>query len=37
MDSITKSDPYKNKIIFNKYKLEQKLGEGSFGRIFLCI
>jgi|LauGreDrversion4_2_1035121.scaffolds.fasta_scaffold2117340_2 hypothetical protein len=35
MDS-SRVDPLLNKIIFNKYKLERKLGEGSFGRIYSC-
>lgn len=35
MDS-SKVDSLLNKIIFNKYKLERKLGEGSFGRIYSC-
>jgi serine/threonine protein kinase len=28
------SDDLENKVIFNKYKIEKKIGEGSFGKIY---
>jgi hypothetical protein len=31
------TDELENKIIFGKYKVGNKIGEGSFGKIHLCI
>ena len=30
------NDNFENKIYFNKYKPEKKIGEGSFGKIYSC-
>ena len=30
------ADNFENKIYFNKYKPEKKIGEGSFGKIYSC-
>jgi serine/threonine protein kinase len=30
------TDELENKIIFGKYKVGNKIGEGSFGKIYLC-
>ena len=35
MDS-DKAENFENKIYFNKYKPEKKIGEGSFGKIYSC-
>jgi hypothetical protein len=31
-----KNENFENKIYFNKYKPEKKIGEGSFGKIYSC-
>ena len=31
------SDDLENKIIFSKYKIDKKIGEGSFGKIYSCL
>jgi len=30
------NDNLENKLYFNKYKPEKKIGEGSFGKIYSC-
>lgn len=37
MNQHNKNEDIMNKIIFNKYKPEKKLGEGSFGKIFVGV
>jgi serine/threonine protein kinase len=31
------TDDLENKVIFNKYKIEKKIGEGSFGKIYSAL
>jgi hypothetical protein len=34
MNNKDNSDNFENKLYFNKYKPEKKIGEGSFGKIY---
>jgi len=33
---MNNNDNLENKLYFNKYKPEKKIGEGSFGKIYSC-
>ena len=37
MNKIAGNDDIAGKILFNKYKPEKKLGEGSFGKIYSAV